>query len=86
MFKFLKITCDEATTICDKTQYKEASVWEMIKLNIHFLSCKICKLYTGQNNKMTTLFKMKSIDCKGQTHCMSDTDKDDLKKKLQETI
>ena len=25
MFKNFKITCDEATTICDKSQYKEAS-------------------------------------------------------------
>lgn len=86
MFKFLKITCDEATTICDKSQYGEASFLDKIKINIHFLSCKICKLYTSQNNKMTTLFKMKSEDCKRQTQCMSDTDKDDLKKKLQETI
>ena len=30
----MKINCDEATTICDKSQYKEAGFWEIIKLNI----------------------------------------------------
>ena len=52
----MKLTCDEATTICDKSQYKEASLWEIIKLNIHILLCKNCGLYSKQNSIMTKCF------------------------------
>ena len=37
------INCDEATTICDKNQYKEASFWEKLKLGIHIFICKKCR-------------------------------------------
>jgi len=47
------INCDEATAICDKNQYKEASFWEKVKLNIHFLICKKCGLYSKQNTIVT---------------------------------
>ena len=30
MFKNLKITCDEATTICDKSQYGAATLLERL--------------------------------------------------------
>lgn len=49
----VKITCDEATTICDKNQYNEASLWEKIKLIIHSLTCKYCRSYSAQNNILT---------------------------------
>ncbi|MGB0891164.1 MAG: hypothetical protein ACPGUU_02345 [Flavobacteriaceae bacterium] len=84
MFKGLKITCDEATTICDKSQYGESSLLERIKLNLHFLMCKICIKYTKQNSTMTQLFKMKAKDCKEHHHCMSNNDKEALKKQLEE--
>ena len=84
MFKKLRITCNEATTICDKSQYQEASFIEKIKLNLHFLTCQICRLYSKQNSKMTRLFKSKSIDCKRKTICLSETDKRALKKQLEE--
>ncbi len=84
MFKKFIINCDEATTICDKSQYKEASFSELVKLNWHILTCKICNLYSKQNRKMTSLFKMKSLDCKNQTNCMSKEDKEILKKQIEE--
>ena len=84
MFKFLFITCDEATMICDKSQYGEATAWEKIKLNIHFLQCKICRMYTKQNNKMSDLFKMKAADCKKEKPCLSASDKEAFKKQLEE--
>ena len=84
MFKKLHLTCDEATTICDKSQYNEASFFEKIQLNLHFLGCKICRLYTKQNTRMSGLFKMKSKDCKSKINCLSSTDKEVLKKQLKE--
>ena len=52
----LKISCDEATTICDKNQYGEASVWEKMKLIFHLAYCKYCSKYSKQNTLMTELF------------------------------
>ena len=83
MLKSLFITCDEATMICDKSQYNEASFYEKIQLNIHFLKCKICRLYTKQNNKMSVLFNIKAADCKKHQHCMSSADKAALKEQLK---
>ena len=84
MFKKFNITCDEATTICDKSQYKEASFYEKIQLNWHIFMCNICSLYSKQNNKMSNLFKMRSLDCKKETKCFSETEKESLKKKLED--
>lgn len=82
MLKSLKITCDEATTICDKSQYGASSLLEKLKLNIHFLTCKICSLYTKQNNTLTKLYKGHAKSCKKTTHCMSNKEKEALKKEL----
>ena len=84
MFKSLKITCDEATTICDKNQYREASIKEWIKLNIHFIKCKICAIYTKQNITLTNFYKGYSKNCKKVNSCMSTADKKALKKALEE--
>lgn len=85
MFKKFNITCDEATTICDKSQYGEASFYEKLQLNWHLLMCKICALYTKQNRTMTTIFKMKATDCKQQeTNCLSNADKEALKEQLRQ--
>lgn len=84
MFKFLKITCQEANEICNKSQYNEATFSEKVKLNFHIAFCKICALYSKQNRKLTDIFKAKAYDCQSQVHCMNEKDKDLLKKKLEE--
>ncbi|WP_299015079.1 hypothetical protein [uncultured Polaribacter sp.] len=84
MFESLKITCDEATTICDKNQYGEASIKELIKLNLHFIKCRICAKYTKQNMTLTKLYKGHASSCKERTHCMTGEDKEALRKALQE--
>ena len=84
MFEKIMITCDEAKTICDKGQYGEASFLEKIKLNFHFLLCKICAKYGKQNKTMTAVFKIKARSCKEETRRLSIEDKKLLKKKLQE--
>lgn len=55
MSRKILINCEEATSICNKNQYKEASVWNKIKLNIHFLMCKYCKMYSSQNQIISIL-------------------------------
>lgn len=56
---FLK--CDEANHTCDKNQYKEASFWELIKLNIHLIGCRACQKYTARNTKLTKSLKKSKV-------------------------
>jgi hypothetical protein len=83
MFEKFMISCDEATLICDKSQYKEATLAEKLKLNWHFMQCKICRLYTIQNNRMSILFRMKSTACKQHKNCLSQIDKEKLSTELK---
>lgn len=83
MFKFLVISCKEATEICNKSQYNEATLLERIKLNIHIAYCKICAKYVKQNIHLTDIFNSKARDCKSRVQCMSDEDKELLKEKLK---
>ncbi len=77
------ITCDEATMICDKSQYKESTLLERFKLQLHFLTCKNCKEYVKQNNLLTRVFKNEATLCKDHNHCMSAEDKEKLQKELE---
>ncbi|WP_439130849.1 hypothetical protein [Polaribacter sp.] len=82
MFKKFIINCDEATTICDKNQYGEATFLEKIKLNIHFIRCRICMKYTKQNVTLTKIYKGHAKNCKSILHCMPKKDKEALKRQL----
>ena len=79
----LFISCDEATIICTKNQYKEASFFEKIKLNIHLLTCKICGLYSKQNTKLTQMCD-RHLHKKECEHKLSDIDKKTLRQKLSD--
>jgi hypothetical protein len=70
------IKCEEANHTCDKTQYKEASIWGKIKLNIHLIYCAACRKYTARNTKLTQVVsksKPKTLSAK-------------QKEKMQETL
>jgi hypothetical protein len=84
MSKKFIINCEEATTICNKNQYKEASYWEKIKLSIHLLICKKCGLYSAQNTTMTEIFEKHLHN--HEEHNLSDKDKERLQHKLEEKI
>ena len=85
MFKKLNITCKQAVAICDKSQYKEATFFEKIQLNIHFLCCKICTKYSEQNIFLTKLCRNKSNDDKKKqiSLCMTTGEKEFLKKEIE---
>jgi len=55
------IPCEEANHVCDKTQYKEATLWEKIKLNIHLMYCNACRKYTKRNTKLTKVVTSKPV-------------------------
>ena len=56
----MKLTCDEATAICNKSQYKEASLWEKIKLKVHLFLCNKCHWYSKQNTMLSQIYKIHS--------------------------
>ncbi|WP_233898487.1 hypothetical protein [Tenacibaculum piscium] len=82
MFKKLKISCNKATTICNKAQYKEASLIEKIQLYTHLIACEICSRYSKQNTKMSHIFKMNANICNNEMLCLSSKEKEKLKKEL----
>lgn len=67
------ISCDSANHTCDKAQYKEATIWEKIKLNIHLIWCNACREYVKNNVKLTNLVKQKStkLDTKEKSKLQS---------------
>lgn len=78
----MKITCDEATTICTKSQYGEATLIDKIKLNIHFMYCKVCRLFSKQNSQLTGMCA--SIKPKNEGFSLSEEDKLKLKEQIKE--
>jgi len=79
--KFM-IPCDEANHVCDKTQYNEASLWEMIKLNLHLMYCKACRSYTKNNAKLTKTLKQGDVEILEESY--KDAMKKDFEKALKE--
>ena len=85
MGKKFFINCDEATTICDKSQYGEASLYDKIRLNIHMIMCKHCRKYTKQNSLMTQLFGKFATPCDDSEH-MPDKDKKELQHQIEKEL
>ncbi|HFS66922.1 MAG TPA: hypothetical protein ENK67_01770 [Flavobacteriia bacterium] len=83
MPKKIIINCDEATQICDKNQYCQASNFDKIRLSIHNILCKKCRLYSEQNNLMTRLFK---VHLHPEKEHLKKEEKENLKKILNENL
>ncbi|MFB9057244.1 hypothetical protein ACFFU9_10885 [Mariniflexile ostreae] len=78
-FKFF-IPCDKAHIVCDKAQYREASLWEKAKLITHLAFCKICRKYTKNNTKLTDKIK------ESQIQCLDRKDKAAMKKDFEKAL
>lgn len=76
----IKLECHEANHLCDKNQYKEATFWEKVKLNIHLIYCRACRKYTARNNRLTKVVKSPEV------HSVSPTDKSVLKERIQQEV
>ncbi len=71
------ISCDKAATICDKTQYREATFLEILKLRFHLFMCKNCSKASEQNTKLTTLCE------KAKLQSLSHQEKGKMKEQLK---
>ena len=85
MSKKLIIKCNEATSICDKTQYGESSTFDKLRLSIHNFLCHKCKLYSEQNKVMTKFFKV-NLDKKHSSKCLHNSEKEKMEKDLQKEL
>lgn len=74
----MKINCEEAAHICNKSQYNEASLWEIIKLKFHHLYCKVCLNHSRRNSKLTKLCsnaKIQTLDESVKTQMKKELEK-----------
>lgn len=65
MIKKLKIVipCSEANHVCDKSQYKESSFNEKIKLYIHLMYCGACRDYSNTNTRLSSIILKSKVTC-----------------------
>jgi len=82
----MKLTCDEATTICDKSQYNEASFFEKIKLQLHILLCKKCWKYSKQNGIMSKCYEKKRASDLDKKGFLCDEEKKAMENSLKEKL
>nr|WP_299000133.1 hypothetical protein [uncultured Allomuricauda sp.] len=74
----MKISIEKAKQICTKSQYGEATWWELLQLNVYLLFSKECSDFSAKNKKLTSLCERAGLDT------LSENEKDDMKKKLKE--
>jgi hypothetical protein len=51
------ISCDQAAETCDKAQYKEASLWQKLLMKMHHIVCRICRIQSKKNGKLTKVIQ-----------------------------
>ncbi|MDB4292341.1 hypothetical protein N9954_02980 [Maribacter sp.] len=74
----MMISCEKAALICNKTQYREATFMEKMKLRFHLLMCKTCPSFTKRNTQLT------SICDKANLQSLTELQKEVMKKELQD--
>ncbi|SEM00550.1 hypothetical protein SAMN04487910_3883 [Aquimarina amphilecti] len=76
----LLVSCEQAKFICDKNQYGEASILEIIKLNIRLIYCKVTRAYSKRNTKLTKAMK------KSNVQIMDSSIKEEMKEQLRKKL
>ncbi|MGB5942049.1 MAG: hypothetical protein WBG71_04155 [Leeuwenhoekiella sp.] len=49
----LFLDCEKAGHICDKAQYEDANLIEIVRFKLHLMHCKSCKKHSAKNTKLT---------------------------------
>tara|TARA_B110000967_G_scaffold190670_1_gene215588 strand:- start:813 stop:1067 length:255 start_codon:yes stop_codon:yes gene_type:complete len=66
MKKKLFISHKQAKHICDKKQYGEATFLESVSLSIRISWCRLTKIYSKKNNKLTHTVQSAEMNCLNQ--------------------
>lgn len=72
--------CNEASHICDKSQYKESSFIERLLMRMHQWMCKVCREHSAENTKLTEIIQ------KADLKTMPAERKDELRQVIQQEI
>jgi len=84
--KGIFVSCDEANHFCDKNQYKEATFFEKVKLNLHVLYCKACRGYSMRNAKLTKLTKKVDFNTLNKADTIKEEEKNAMKERLKQKM
>ncbi len=73
----MKISLEKAKRICTKSQYGEATWWELLQLNVYLLFSKDCVEFSTKNRKLTSLCEQADLNT------LDENDKMAMKKELE---
>ncbi|MEO1484832.1 MAG: hypothetical protein AAFU57_03730 [Bacteroidota bacterium] len=73
----MKISLEKAKYICTKSQYGEATWWELLQLKAYLLFSKECSDFSTKNKKLTSLCERAGLNA------LSEKDKDTMKELLK---
>lgn len=76
----MTISCEKAALICNKAQYREATLMETMKLKFHLLLCKNCPDFSKRNTRLTALCQ------KADLQSLTEEDKRRMKRLLKEAF
>ena len=71
---------EKAKQICTKSQYGEATWWELLQLNVFLFLWKECADFSANNKKLTNLCEQANL----QT--LADAEKEEMKEALKKQL
>lgn len=80
----MRISCEEATTLCTKSQYEKLSIVERLKLNYHLFMCRVCPTFSKQNHILTKSIQIHLKDLHKIPSVLSDVEKEEIVQNLKE--
>ncbi|PCI34862.1 MAG: hypothetical protein COB60_04910 [Flavobacteriaceae bacterium] len=80
-----KLTCDEATAICTKNQYGEASFGDKFRMLFHVIFCSVCRLYSKQNTVISKCVSNIKVDVR-RCRELDPVEKEEMEIKIKEYV
>ena len=77
-FRSMRVFREKAKQICTKSQYGEATWWELVQLNVFLVFWKECANFSEKNTKLTSLCEQANL------HVISEEEKKAMKEQLKD--
>lgn len=74
----MRMLREKAKKICTKSQYGEATWWELLQLNVFLVFWKECAHFSEKNTKFTSLCEQANLQV------ISEEEKEAMKEKLKD--
>lgn len=72
------ISCKDAAHLCQKKEYREASLMDRVRLRLHLSMCRVCSVFARKNRQLTLLLN------RARLTSLQDAEKEAMKKALRE--